>query len=227
MAKNHWILPTHSDVTSKVGLTLAEPPCILDGIPDGGSHGNEKILEDAYQLIVKYSDICSVDVAYLQMILKTCTNTLKNLLSSYSVSPTMLFVVKLRSANFLLNEDCIVLYCTAMYDDSLTDLVIWPQCASQMWKLVSLCSWTTLPSRVTRSTNNRITCSPSLLTTWRCPPRRNCARRSCSVQTDGRTLSVGGKNRRGGERAQHCQMHLVPFRKHIGNGYYTSRSPVV
>jgi len=114
MAKNHWILPTHSDVTSKVGLTLAEPPCILDGIPDGGSHGNEKILEDAYQLIVKYSDICSVDVAYLQMILKTCTNTLKNLLSSYSVSPTMLFVVKLRSANFLLNEDCIVLYCIAI-----------------------------------------------------------------------------------------------------------------
>ena len=28
MAKNHWILPTHSNVTSKVGLTLAGPPCI-------------------------------------------------------------------------------------------------------------------------------------------------------------------------------------------------------
>ena len=27
MAKNHWILPTHSNVTSKVGLTLPGPPC--------------------------------------------------------------------------------------------------------------------------------------------------------------------------------------------------------
>jgi len=26
MAKNHWILPTHSNVTSKVGLTLVGPP---------------------------------------------------------------------------------------------------------------------------------------------------------------------------------------------------------
>jgi len=28
MAKNHWILPKHSNVTSKVGLTLAGPPWI-------------------------------------------------------------------------------------------------------------------------------------------------------------------------------------------------------
>ena len=28
MAKNHWILPMHSNVTSKVGLTLTGPPCI-------------------------------------------------------------------------------------------------------------------------------------------------------------------------------------------------------
>jgi len=27
MAKIHWILPTHSNVTSKVGFTLAGPPC--------------------------------------------------------------------------------------------------------------------------------------------------------------------------------------------------------
>jgi len=32
MAKNHWILPTHSNVTSKVGLTLAGPPCTCVGI---------------------------------------------------------------------------------------------------------------------------------------------------------------------------------------------------
>jgi len=29
MAKNHWILPTHSNVTSKVSLTLAGLPCML------------------------------------------------------------------------------------------------------------------------------------------------------------------------------------------------------
>jgi len=29
---------------------------ILDWSPDGRSRGNEKILEDAYRLIVKYSD---------------------------------------------------------------------------------------------------------------------------------------------------------------------------
>ena len=28
MAKNHRILPVHSNFTSKVGLTLARPPCI-------------------------------------------------------------------------------------------------------------------------------------------------------------------------------------------------------
>jgi len=29
MAKNHLILPMHSNVTNKVGLTLAGPPCML------------------------------------------------------------------------------------------------------------------------------------------------------------------------------------------------------
>jgi len=29
MAKNHCILPTHSNVTSKIGFTLAGPPCTL------------------------------------------------------------------------------------------------------------------------------------------------------------------------------------------------------
>jgi len=32
MAKNHWILPTHSNDTSKVGLTLAGPPCCIDSV---------------------------------------------------------------------------------------------------------------------------------------------------------------------------------------------------
>jgi len=29
ITKNHWILLTHSNVTSRVGLTLAGQPCIL------------------------------------------------------------------------------------------------------------------------------------------------------------------------------------------------------
>jgi len=30
MAQKHWILPTHTNVTSKVGLTLVGPPCRLN-----------------------------------------------------------------------------------------------------------------------------------------------------------------------------------------------------
>jgi len=30
MAKNHWILPVHSNVTSKVGFTLLGHPVVLD-----------------------------------------------------------------------------------------------------------------------------------------------------------------------------------------------------
>jgi len=46
MAKNHRFLPTHSNVTSKVGLTLAGagPPCISCGAPMGCVLGPPYIL---------------------------------------------------------------------------------------------------------------------------------------------------------------------------------------
>ena len=43
MAKNHGILPVHSNVTSKVGITLAGRPCIFMFIHRTGSGINNQV----------------------------------------------------------------------------------------------------------------------------------------------------------------------------------------
>jgi len=46
MAKNHWILPKHSNVNSKVGLTLAGPPRIMGrGLPQNKDTSPATLLE--------------------------------------------------------------------------------------------------------------------------------------------------------------------------------------